>query len=117
MKPERRWQDWANMVFGMLLFFSPWAFGYFETALIATWNAWILGVAVFIVAVSVLYQFKIWEEWVNLVLGAWLILAPFALGFTDTAFAMWTHIALGLLIGGDALWAMLEKSHAAPKTA
>jgi hypothetical protein len=30
-----------------------------------------------------------WEEWPNLVMGAWLVVAPWVLGFSGVASAKW----------------------------
>ena len=46
MTAWRRWQDYATMVFGVLLFISPWVFG--ETShYIPTIGAYVLGVLLF----------------------------------------------------------------------
>lgn len=55
-EPEaRRWQDWANMAFGILLAASPWLLGFteYDGAMIAH-----LGIGVCIVAVASL---EIWQ--------------------------------------------------------
>lgn len=45
-----------------------------------------------------------WEDWVNLILGIWLIISPYALGFTGVARtdALW----VGVLIVLVAIWAL-----------
>ncbi len=37
-------------------------------------------------------------EWANVVLGTWVIISPFVLGFTRNRPAMWNNIAVGLAI-------------------
>ncbi|NIR58495.1 MAG: SPW repeat protein [Gammaproteobacteria bacterium] len=102
-----RWQDWVSLIFGIWLFFSPWILGYADAAN-AAWNAYILGVAVVIFSIAALAQGRVWEEWVDLVLGVWLIIAPFVLGFTAEGAAMWNHIVLGILLVIDTVWAMAQ---------
>jgi hypothetical protein len=41
---------------------------------------------------------KEWQDWLNLVLGIWICLSPWALNFTDNASAARTAIAIGFLI-------------------
>lgn len=83
-----------------------------------------------------------WQDWLNLVLGAWLILAPLAGvgGVTDIAawnayiggglvviFSVWALarskeqweewvnlIIVGLVIGIDAVWAIAQRQRPAP---
>jgi SPW repeat len=54
-----------------------------------------------------------WGAWMNVIAGALLVIAPFALGYdTLSDVAMYEAVAVGLLIGGLALWSAL--STAAP---
>ena len=45
-----------------------------------------------------------WTSWVSLVLGVWLVLAPFALGYVGT-FGAWNDAIVGLVITIVAGWA------------
>lgn len=54
-----------------------------------------------------------WEEWVNVVLGVWLILSPWILGFSGMTNAMWNAVIVGLLVGVLALSVTREKPKAA----
>jgi hypothetical protein len=103
----QRWQDWVNLVLGAWLFFSPF-FGIGGPEGPAAWNSYIFGLAISILAALTLAQPQKWEEGVNLVIGLWLIVAPFALGFANDPGATWNHVIVGLLTGGDALWALLQ---------
>lgn len=114
--PNRRgqWQDWLNMLLAIWLFFSPWVLQFggnastaepaaggaaVQTATIAGWNAWVLGAIVFLVSLSALNRMELWQEWVNLVLGAWIFCAPWALGFVGAPHgANWNHWIVGALI-------------------
>ena len=87
----------ANAVLAVFLFISPWLVG-FRVVQAASWNAWILGVAVFVFAVAAASALNEWEEWVNVVLGLWTAVAPWILGFASVASAMWTHVAVGLAV-------------------
>src|SRR5580692_2928683 len=72
---EKNVQDWINLICGVLLFVSPWAFG-FSGDLMAARTAWVGGVIIFIMGVAALMQFAEWEEWVTLIVGALVIIAP-----------------------------------------
>lgn len=101
-----RWQDWVNLILAIWLFFAP-AFNLApSTTGVIAWNGYIFGVAVAVFAIWALAQPHRWEEWINLVFGVWLIIAPFVLGFTDHTGSMWNHIIVGVIIGADAIWAM-----------
>jgi hypothetical protein len=97
------WRDVANLVLGLWLAISPWALAYMTEARPA-WNALIIGVIIAVAAAAALIAFHKWEEWVNVGLAVWLIVAPFTLEFATHAVAMWNHIIVGLLVGILALW-------------
>jgi len=86
-----------NAVLAAILFVSPWIFGFSEVQA-ASWNAWICGPAVAILALAAIKELQEWEEWANVVLGLWAAAAPWLLGFAGIATALWTHVGLGLAI-------------------
>ncbi len=90
--------DLVNVVLGLCLVFAPWALG-FTSEMAATRNAWIVGAAIALIALGALFAFREWEEWVNLALGVWAILAPWLLGFATVAAALYAHIIIGLIVG------------------
>lgn len=45
-----------------------------------------------------------WQDWAGLILGVWLILSPWFLGYSDEAMAMWNAVILGIVAGALALW-------------
>ncbi|MFQ5754470.1 MAG: SPW repeat protein [Acidiferrobacterales bacterium] len=113
---DRRWQDLVTLVLGVWLFLSPFILQYADAAGMAAWNAYILSIGVVVFAGAALAKPQVWEEWVNLVLGLWLIISPFVLGFYDQTMAAWNHIIVGLLVGGDAVWSILEQRPAQKAT-
>ena len=52
-------------------------------------------------------QLKHWQDAVNLVLGAWLALSPWMLGFSANGQAMLAAVATGIPIAALALWTLL----------
>ena len=102
-KPVDRFQDWINLVLAVFLFISPWLFSFAAEAR-PSWNAWACGVIIAALAISALAWFAEWEEWINVALGVWLVIAPSVLWFRATAAAMWTHVILGVVIAAFAAW-------------
>lgn len=90
--------DLVNVALGLCLVFAPWALG-FTSEMAATRNAWIVGAAIALIALGALFAFREWEEWVNLALGVWAILAPWLLGFATVAAALYAHVIIGLIVG------------------
>ncbi len=88
--------DGINLVLAILLIASPWVFA-FPTGTI-TINAVVAGLIIGVVAIAALFAFAQWEEWVNLILGAWVVASPFVLQFTSDAKALWTHVVIGLVV-------------------
>jgi len=74
----------------------------------AAWNAWIVGIAIAAVAVWAVAWFAPWQDWVNGVLGAWLVIAPWVLGFGSLAAAAWNHVIVGLLVLALAAWELWD---------
>jgi len=102
----RRWQDWVNLVLGVWLFVSPWVLGYADTT--AAWNAYVLGAAIVVFAAIAASVPHAWEELVNAVLGVWLVISPFVLGFSGQTTVAYHTIIMGLLVAGFAIWAMFR---------
>jgi hypothetical protein len=91
------YQDWINLVCAVLLFISPWILA-FSGDVMATRAAWISGVVVAIFAVAALVQFAEWEEWVSALLGLWMILAPWIVGFASVGVAVAAFVVLGIVV-------------------
>ena len=106
---ERRWKDIVMLILGLWLIISPFILPYGDYTGIAALNSYILGVGVMVFAAIALARPQMWEEQVNLILGVWLIIAPFVLGFRADNPAMVNHLVVGILIAGDALWAMYPR--------
>jgi membrane-bound ClpP family serine protease len=101
-KPPSHWEDWCSWGLGIWLCISPWALR-FELEPSATRVAVISGVLVILIEVITLSAFRAWEEWLNVLLGAWLIAAPW---FVETAGSTATanFVVVGLLVLALALY-------------
>jgi len=113
---EKRWQDWLNLLFGVWLFISPWVAGFAATEMRASWNAWILGVAIVAFSAIAVSMPQVWEEVINILLGVWMVISSWALGVASRA-AETNAVIVGLLVILFAAWAMAmsrEWHHKAP---
>ncbi len=111
-----RWRDWAMLALAVWLFVSPWLLGFVGVAPAAgavagaapaagaavsagftraAWNAWALGIVVAAVAIWAIAMFAEWQDWLNGILGLWLVVAPWVLGFSGMAAAVWDHVIVG----------------------
>lgn len=63
------WQDSLTFLLGVLLFISPWVFG-FESGSVATSNAHLAGAVLAVMGVLALFAFQSWEDWVSGLVGA-----------------------------------------------
>lgn len=103
-----RWQDWTNLVLAVWLVISPWLLQFAAGFGVAAWNAWISGVIVAVIAGAALMRAQPWEEWTNLVIGAWLVISPWVLAFSGNAAATWNTVAVGLLVLALAGWELKD---------
>jgi hypothetical protein len=54
-------------------------------------------------------------EWINAVVGVWLILSPFALNYSTVVAAMWNSIIVGVVVIVLAAWAATTFGRPAPQ--
>jgi hypothetical protein len=100
-----KWQHWANFLLGGWLAMSPWVLGFAEHER-ATMNAVAFGVVLIVFSLLELQLPEVWEEWVNMFSGLWLVVAPFALGFTADFDASANTMLVGAVAAMLAAWAM-----------
>jgi len=105
----RRWQDGVILVLGFLLLVSPVVMQYPELTGIAALNSYVFGFTLMVFAAMALFRPQMWEEWINLVLGIWLLIAPIVLGFRSETDAVASHLLVGLLVVIDTLSIMLPR--------
>jgi hypothetical protein len=110
-----QWRNQTNIInalFATLLFLSPWLLAYSgETA---AWNAWICGAVLGVMAARAVVAFAEWEEWIELVVGCWVLVAPWVLKFPADSASTKVHVLVGsivTLLAAVELW----KEHHAPR--
>jgi hypothetical protein len=101
--PPKQWEDWANLVLGIWLCASPWALQFAGDEMIVTQNAVLVGFLLIVTETVTLVSFRVWEEWANVVLGAWLVVSPWVLGITALV-PMANFVIVGLVVLALALY-------------
>jgi hypothetical protein len=89
--------SWVNLVLGIWLVFAPWAL---QFAGAAAANSVIFGFLVLIVAAASLsvQPSNHASAWMNLFLGIWVFISPWAIGFTFVPLAFWNSFLIGAAI-------------------
>jgi hypothetical protein len=106
--------DVANLMLGMILFFSPWLFG-LSTG--AQWQAAsTIEILIAVLSIAALAAFAVWEEWLNLIAGLALMISPWVLGFQDNA-AMSIDVAIGAIVASLAAFEMWLAHDTKPRVA
>lgn len=107
--------DVVNLLLSVVLFFSPWLF---DLSTGAQWQtASIVGIIIAVLSIAALAAFAVWEEWLNLIAGLALIVAPWLLGFQDSQ-AMTIDVVIGMIVATLAAfeaWFAAEVSRRQPE--
>ena len=111
-KLHREWVlDLYNLLLAMFLFVSPWLSA--RESGTATLDLRASGAAIAVLSLAAIVAFSNWEEWINLLLGIWLIVSPWLLGFAHTS-AMHYSISVGAAVAFFAaleLWLVYDAAH------
>jgi hypothetical protein len=102
VSPPKQWEDWLNWLMGIWLCLSPWALR-FENDHVATRTAVISGVVLIFAEVVTLSIYRAWEEWINVIIGAWLIVSSWVLRISEPM-AKQNLVIVGLLVTALALY-------------
>ncbi len=106
MTRMKHWQDALNAILGIWLIVAAWVLG-FQTDATAMASAVIVGVLLLAAALGAIFLPHAWEEWVELVLGLWLIASPWVLRFSTLPDAWANAVLAGLVIAILAIWVLL----------
>ena len=93
----KRWRDWATLLIGGYLLFSPWIFGASGDEASSA-NAWVIGACAAAAALWALLEAGPRAiELARVGIGVWLLVSPFALGFAGSVMA-WNAWIAGVLM-------------------
>jgi SPW repeat len=87
--------DVYNLMLAAFLLISPWLFARANAT--AAMDLRLSGAAIAAISLAAMLTFSYWEEWANLLLGIWLIVSPWVLGFALTR-AMHFSIGVGVVV-------------------
>lgn len=124
---HQHWQDWVTGIVGIWLILSPWIVNLAVTTVSAAgtaqmtagpsltlimWNFILGGAVAVILGISAIAKYRMWEEWVDVVLGLWLMASPWILNFAASHNAMWNAVLCGAVIVVAAGWNLVEEQQA-----
>ena len=92
----KHWEDWCKWLLGFWLCISPWVL-YFDQQPKPTVTAVITGIMIVFFERVTLFFYQAWEEWINAVLGAWLVICPSVLSISLPV-ARENFVVVGLLV-------------------
>jgi hypothetical protein len=107
--PPQAWEDWATLLLGLWLWVSPAVIGFNDPA--ATPHLFAVGFLVIACELFAFYFLRTWEEWINIVLGLWVILA--AVSLFSTRSAKTDAIVTGVLLIALSFYEMWEDRRSA----
>ena len=102
VKFPEQWEDWCSWLLGIWLCISPWALR-FDADSTATRAAVISGLLIILTELLTLSVFQSWEESINGILGAWLIICSWVLEIMPWI-ARTNFVIVGVLIVALALY-------------
>lgn len=87
--------DLYNLFLAAVLFISPWLFKLTNSE--GKIDIWVTSGIICVLSLAAMIAYRDWEEWLNVVMGLWLIASPWLLGFPHTR-AMHFSIGFGVVI-------------------
>ena len=72
-----------QLVLAIFLFVSPWLFAFAHGTLRI--DTWVSAAIVAVISLLALIAFRDWEEWIACIVGLWIAVSPWVLGFQHTA--------------------------------
>jgi len=105
MKRVKHWQDPVNAMLGAWLMVSPWILG-FQGVTVAAVSTIAIGALLVASSLGAMSVPAAWEEWLDAILGAALMMAPMLLGFDSVDAALANALISGAVVTFLALWVL-----------
>ncbi len=92
--------NWIIALVGLLALIAPFVLG-FSTMTTTMWSNIIVGILLIIFGVWAALSVNLGTarvlDWLNAILGLWLLISPFVLGSSVFMAALWTNVVLGII--------------------
>jgi len=108
VREEIRVTSWMIVLIGIWLVWAPFFVWYTDVSK-AFWSSLLTGAALVVAAlieITVPRSLRI-ISWINLLIGAWLILSPYLLRFSEILLPTLLHVGMGILVGAIALGSLI----------
>lgn len=93
--------SWIAAILGLWQLLSPFILGYSGT-MVALWNAVIVGIILIVLGVWSALSSSVSTtralDWINFIVGLWLIVSPFILAFSGVSIALWDAVIVGIIV-------------------
>ncbi len=97
MKNIEGWQDFLELGVASWLVISPFVLGFFENVN-ATLSVMFAGCFVILFSVLGLATHKPWDEWLNIIVAAFLITSPWLIGFATLNIVVANVVVSGVIL-------------------
>lgn len=101
----KHWQDAVSGLLGIWLLAAPWALGFGNDSM-AMSNSVVIGLVLIAAALGAVWLPQAWEEWIEAILGLWMAVSPWLLGFSHLHAATVSSLVTGLVVLALALWVL-----------
>jgi hypothetical protein len=99
-----------TLLAGIWLVIAPFVMNYSQYGISST-NSVVLGIVIGVLAlVRMSGSNQVWASWLNLIAGLWMIISPFALGYSNISAVVTNDIVVGLIVGVSALTSAFSSS-------
>jgi hypothetical protein len=104
-----------NVLAGIWLIISPFILAY-SGLRVAMWDTLLVGIVILVFAWvrAASPALHVGLSWLNLLLGIWLIVSPFVLGYVANRPALWNDTGLGIIVAVLAIVSIVASSPARP---
>jgi hypothetical protein len=102
------WKDVVELLVSVYIFISPFILGFFDLSQAST-TFLLVGTAAILISQLGIAKQQPWEEWVNLLLGAFLAVSPWLFGYSQVALVTINAVAAGIVLAVFALTAMIQE--------
>lgn len=113
------WENWLDVVLGIWIMMVPWLFPLHVSPdgvrLAVLVSDSIAGAVIFGSAALALQELTSGEEWTNLVMGIWIFLSPWVLGYTADNVPFWNALIAGGLVAVSSAIALPIARHRGPR--